>query len=89
MGFLAGDNQDNTASLIPNEVHHGLVVSQAHLQAAQMEKQVIDLEEENKHRSKKQRPVCMMMERNLMKVGMNLVETVPVVATSSRVMVGS
>jgi hypothetical protein len=56
MGFLAGgNNQDNTASLIPNKVCHELVVSQACLQAAQMEKQAIDLEEENKHCSKKQK----------------------------------
>jgi hypothetical protein len=55
MGFLAGGNQDNNASLIPDEVCHELVVSQAHLQATQMEKQVIDLEEENKRCSRKQK----------------------------------
>jgi hypothetical protein len=31
----------------------------------------------------------MMMERNTMKVAMNLVEMVPVVAAPSRIMVGS
>ncbi len=53
MAAMMGIDQENASSLVSDDDRRALIKSQFRLQAAQLEKQAIELEEENKAKRQK------------------------------------